>query len=196
MTSLSNYSHVRPVLTASAYRRRHLGKRLHRKAIAHLLATVAVALLLCVVFRGPLAFGAGGLLFAVAGWRYLLSRRQIDFLKEAPITLHESLVSESRFPRNVYRVVMSYTFEGRTYSSPQKIALADYGSALSREISLYAVFDHRNPGKMLSYRAGSVIPRWLTTRSKEGVACERFTERPLFRQVRAEKREEIGVDQW
>ena len=176
MTPLPNYSPARPVLTANAFRRRQLGKPLHRKAIVHFLAMVPLALLLVVIFRGPLGIGTGGLLFAFAGWRYLMSRRLMDFLREAPITLGESLVSKFPLERSVYRIVMSYTFEGRTYSSPQEIDQADHVAVLSWEIGLYALFDYRNPGKMLSYRAGSVIPRWLKSRSEEGVACERIAQ--------------------
>jgi hypothetical protein len=146
---------------------------MHRKAIMHFGAMVPFALLLFVTFRGPLGIGAGGLLVAFAGWRYVVSRRRMDFLREAPITLGESLVSKFRLQRDVYRIVMSYTFEGRTFSSPREIDQADHFAVLSREISLYALFDCRNPGKMLSYRAGSVMPRWLKSRSEEGVAYER-----------------------
>jgi len=161
------------VLTANAFRRRQLGKHLHRKAIMHFLATVPFALLFFVIFRGPLGIGAGGLLFAFAVWRYIVSRRRMNFLREAPIALGESLVSKFRLKRSVYRIVMSYTVEGRTYSCPREIDEEDHLAVLSREISLYAIFDYREPGKMLSYRAGSVVPRWLKSRSEEGVACER-----------------------
>jgi hypothetical protein len=134
--------------------------------IMHFLAVVPLALLLFVIFRSPLGIGAGVLLFAFAGWRYIMGRRPMDFLREAPITLGELLVSKFRVKRSVYRIVMSYTFEGRTYSSPQEIDQEDHLAVLSREISLHALFDCRNPGKMLSYHAGSVMPRRLKSRSE------------------------------
>ena len=164
------------MLTANAFRRRQLGKPLHRKAITHFLAVGAFALLLSVIFSGPLEIGVAGLLFAFAGWRYIMNRRRMDFLREAPIALGESLVSKFRLKRSVYRIVMSYTVEGRTYSCPREIDEEDHLAVLSREISLYAIFDYREPGKMLSYRAGSVIPRWLKSRSEEAVACERLAQ--------------------
>ena len=194
VTPLSNYSPGRAVLTADAFRRRRLGKHLHRKAILHLGAMVYFALLILVIFRGPLGSGAAGLVFAFAGWRYLINRRQLDFLREAAITLGESVVNEHRLERSVYHIVMSYTFEGRTYSSQREIDQADHVAVLSREINLYALFDRRNPGKILSYRAGSVMPRWLTSRSEEGGAGEHVAQRPRLGQLDAQAREEVGID--
>ena len=138
----------------------------------HFLAWAVCAVLTVWIFRNPPGIGAGGFLFAFATWRYILNRRLSNFLEEAPITLGESPVTRFRWERNVYRLVMSYAFEGRTYSSQGKVDQADHAAVLNREMSLYAIFDRRNPGKMLSYRTGVVIPRWLKSRSEKSVTCE------------------------
>ena len=194
VTPRSNYSHIRPVLSANARRQRRLEKHLHRKAIRYFLAMVAFALLSYVIFRGPVGVGVAPLFFGFGGWRYIVNRQQMDFLREAPISLGETLLSKFRLKRSVYRAVMSYTFEGRTYSNPQEIHQADHAAVLSREISLYALFDYRTPGKMLSYRAGSVVPRWLKSRSEKGGAGDLVAQRPRLAQLGAEERKEVGVD--
>ena len=191
MISRSNHSLARSLLKPDASRRRRLGKQLHRKAIVHFWATVPAALLVFGIFRGPLGIGAAGLVVAFAAWRYLVNRRRLDFLEKAPITLGESVLSKLRLKRRTYRIVMSYTFEGRRYSSQQTINQADHAAVLRREIGLYALFDRRHPGKMLSYRAGSVIPRWLQGRAVKIDAYAQVIHRPHFRQLRAEEREEV-----
>lgn len=159
-------SYARPVLTADTLRQRRLAKPLHRKAITHFYVMVAVALLASLALRGPLAIAVWVLPFAFVGWRFFAIRRQMNFLSETPITLEESFVSESRLKQCPYRIVMCYNFAGRTYSSPREIDQDDHMAVLSSERSLYALFDRRNPGKMLSYRTGSAMPRWHKSRAE------------------------------
>lgn len=165
--SLSRQSYARPVLTADALRQRRLAKPLQRKAIRQFSVMAAFALLASVALPAPLVMAVWALPFAFVGWRFLAIQRQMNFLSEVPITLEQSFASESRLKQCPYRIVMNYTFEGRIYSSPREIDQDDHMAVLNLERSLYALFDRRNPGKILSYRTGPVLPRWLKSRSED-----------------------------